>query len=64
VTKRDNFVTYPLLQTAYGVELMKRAIADILSGGVRTKTNGLESKLWSHPTLWGYLRNRITKGVK
>lgn len=64
VTKKDNFLTYPLLQTAVGVVLEGRAVSDILDGTVQTRTNSLESRLWSHPTLWGYLKNRIRYGVK
>ena len=61
---RDNFVTYPLLQLAEGIPLMKKAIADILSGSLNsTKATG-ESKLWSHPGFGQYLWQRIAKGIK
>lgn len=63
-SKKDNFITYPLLQGAKGIELMKKALNDILNGTVQPKKGGTESRLWYHPTIWKYLYVRITKGVK
>ena len=62
--KKDNFVTYPYLQTAQGIVIEKKAIEDIQSGCVKTQTIDSESRLYSHPTLWGYLGNLVFKGVK
>jgi folate-dependent phosphoribosylglycinamide formyltransferase PurN len=61
----DNFVTYPLLQLAAGLPLLERAVRAALRGEVVTKAppEG-ESRLWSHPTLWGYLWLRLRRGVK
>ena len=64
ITPRDNFATYPFLQMAAGIELEKKAIADIINGCAKTVDPQLESKLYSHPTLCQYLKNRIKKGVK
>ena len=61
---KDNFITYPLLQVAEGIRLMKKAVTDILNDKVAPKKGGPESKLWYHPTIWKYLYLRITKGVK
>ncbi|UYZ57435.1 formyl transferase [Hymenobacter latericus] len=58
-TSEDNFVTYPLLQLAAGLPLLKKAVRDALIGALQLK-NAPEgkSRLWSHPTLAEYLRNR------
>ncbi len=61
---RDNFVTYPYLQTASGVALEKKAISDIQNGCLKLQPSGPESRLYSHPTLWAYLGSLIFKGVK
>lgn len=60
----DNFVSYTYLQMAKGIELMKKAIDSILIGQAKVVTNNLDSKLWSHPTIWFYLKHRIFHGVK
>lgn len=64
-TKRDTFVTYPFLQLATGIPLLKEALREILSGSLSLKSNPPgDSALWSHPTMWGYLWHRFRKGVK
>jgi methionyl-tRNA formyltransferase len=63
-TAQDNFVTYPLLQLAAGIPLLKQAVADALDNNISTKKGTEESKLWSHPTIWQYLYNRVFKQVK
>lgn len=64
-TREDSFVTYPLLQLGVGLPLLKKAIEDIRAGrrGDRPAPPGA-SRLWSHPTLWEYLRNRARLGVR
>ena len=64
-SKDDNFVTYPLLQLAEGLPLLKKAINDIFNNKMVIKPNpeGI-SKFWSHPSLWEYLLNRIIYKVK
>src|SRR5690606_14172589 len=57
-TTKDNFVSYQYLQMAKGAELMKLALHDILNSGPKVIKNNLESKIWSHPTLWFYLKHR------
>lgn len=63
-TPKDNFTTYPLLQTAAGIPLMIDAIRSITRGELKTNTGTGESKLWSHPTMWQYLSNKIKSGIK
>ncbi|MBT8308957.1 MAG: formyl transferase [Flavobacteriaceae bacterium] len=64
VTKKDNFATYPMIQTAEGIKMMKLALNDIINDNVNPKKGTEESKLWYHPTLWRYLWTWMTKGVK
>lgn len=63
-TKKDNFITYPLLQVSEGILLMKKALNDIINNTVNPQKGGADSKLWYHPTIWKYLYVRLTKGVK
>lgn len=64
VTEKDNFTTYPYLQLAEGLNLLKEVIKKIERGERPIIKNELDSALWYHPTLWGYLWKRITKAVK
>jgi methionyl-tRNA formyltransferase len=64
-TSRDSFVTYPYLQYAVAMPLLRHAVADLLAG----KANILpppegESRLWSHPTLGEYLSNLVRLQVR
>jgi folate-dependent phosphoribosylglycinamide formyltransferase PurN len=63
-TKEDNFVTYPYLQLAEGLKLLKEVIEKLEREERPVVKNDLDSALWHHPTLWGYLWKRIIKGVK
>ncbi len=62
----DNFTTYPLLQLAVGLGLLKLVLQTILQGErVDPKPTPLGiSRLWSHPTFFQYLGNRFRVGVK
>jgi hypothetical protein len=61
----DNFCTYPLLQIAYARGLLKTAIHDALEGRLGTIPRPAgKSRLWSHPTAFQYLRNRIEYRVR
>ncbi len=65
VTKQDDFSTYPLIQLASGIKLLTKAIENFFNGTLSSqKERNLESILWYHPTIWGYLYHRIFKGVK
>lgn len=64
VTKEDSFVTYPLLQLAKGIPLLKKAIKDIFGNQVEIKFPPVHtSRVWSHPTLFEYIWHRIRYGV-
>lgn len=64
VTKNDNFNTYPYLQMAAAIPLMKKSILDMANKSHKIQTVDLPSQLWSHPTLLEYLKHRILRGVK
>jgi folate-dependent phosphoribosylglycinamide formyltransferase PurN len=63
-TKQDNFITYPYLQLAEGLQLLKDVVQKMERGEKWEVKTGVSSALWHHPTLWGYLWKRATKGVK
>jgi folate-dependent phosphoribosylglycinamide formyltransferase PurN len=63
VTKKDNFNTYPYLQIAKAIPLLKQTIEDFRNNELNEEPKKLESNLYTHPTLYQYLINRI-KGVK
>lgn len=60
----DNFNTYPYLQYAHAIPLIKKAIRDILENKIQIKKNPLDSQLWYHPTIFEYLKYRVLAGVK
>jgi len=64
VSSRDNFVTYPFLQLAEGIILLKKALLDIVANRVKFQKNDLESKVWYHPTIWQYIFYRIVHNKK
>ena len=64
VSNKDNFVTYPLLQLAEGIPLMKKAINNILQNHLILADSSGESRLWYHPGIFQYLYYRIIKGKK
>ena len=64
-TAADNFATYPLLQVGAGLRLLIEALRELAQDRLQTAQPPVaESKLWSHPTLWGYLLCRFRNGVK
>ena len=63
--RNDNFLTYPLLQIANALPLLKHAIHDALTGKLETvRAQDDRSKLWSHPTALQYLKTRSSLGVR
>lgn len=63
--KQDNFITYPLLQMAAGIDLMHKVIEDVKNNRLETQPskNG-NSQLWYHPTLLFYLKTLLRNGIK
>jgi len=64
VTDKDTFNTYPYLQMAAAIPLMKKAINDIANKTYKIQNVDLPSRLWSHPTILEYLKHWILHGVK
>lgn len=62
--RKDNFCTYPLLQTLEGLKCIEDAIVQIETDSIQIKEGASISKLYYHPTITGYLYNRLIKGVK
>lgn len=63
-TTSDNFNTYPLLQMVVGSNLLMKAVNDVITGRIAVIEGPSGDRRWYHPTLWEYLINRITKGVR
>jgi methionyl-tRNA formyltransferase len=64
ISSEDNFSTYPFIQLAEGIILLKQALTDIFSNKVVFEKNNLESKIWHHPTITQYLYYRLVHKVK
>jgi methionyl-tRNA formyltransferase len=67
VTGDDSFATYPFLHLAAGVPLVVAVVKEALAGTQLIGSRPMEcggSRLWYHPTLWGYLSVRRSRGVK
>jgi phosphoribosylglycinamide formyltransferase 1 len=60
----DNFSTYPILQLAQGLSLMRDALRDVAVGGLNPRVSDGPSRQWYHPTLFGYWKTRLQRGVK
>ena len=55
-TAEDNYSTYPYLQLVAALPLLQRAACDAVAGTMRAEKVDLPSHLWSHPTLWHYIK--------
>lgn len=66
VGPHDNFVTYPYLHLATGIPALRTAVRQAFVGSLRPEYNprNLPSRLRTHPTLWSYLKGRLTRGVR
>jgi len=67
ITPKDNFMSYTYLQLAKALPLLKKAIRDIESDSLTSTAHTKEAvnnKLFYHPTLWFYLYNRWSRGIK
>jgi hypothetical protein len=64
-TADDSFVTYPIMQLATGLPLLKDAVERALDGRVEVLPPPTgKSRLWSHPTVLEYLWHRARRGVR
>jgi folate-dependent phosphoribosylglycinamide formyltransferase PurN len=64
ITTEDNFATYGYLQLGVGLRLLKSAVQNFFEKTLVPVEKKLDSVLWHHPTLWGYISKRIFKKVK
>jgi formyl transferase-like protein len=62
-TAADNYATFPYLQLAAVLPLMEQAARDALAGKLAPQTVDLPSRLWSHPTIWGYVAAGLRRGA-
>ena len=62
-TERDNYATFPYLQIAAALPLLERAARDAIAGALAPTEVDLPSRLWSHPTFWGYIRAGLRRGA-
>ena len=65
ITGKDNFVTYPYIQTGVGILLMEDTINKIKNNNIDCykKPNSI-SNVYTHPTFTEYLYNYFVKNVK
>lgn len=59
----DNYATLSHLQLAAALPLIENATRDAIAGTIRPYKIDLPSRLWSHPTLWGYLATGMRRGA-
>jgi folate-dependent phosphoribosylglycinamide formyltransferase PurN len=64
----DSIVTYPYLHLAAGLPLLSDAVRSVLDGQhlapIGDESPEPDSRLFTHPTLWGYLRLWAARGVR
>ncbi len=60
----DGYHTFPALQLAAGVPLLREAVVAAGAGRLTTIEVGGESRLYYHPTIGAYLRNRRRLGLR
>ena len=59
----DNYATFPYLQLAAVLPLLEQAARDALAGKLVPQNVDLPSRLWSHPTIWGYVAAGLRRGA-
>jgi phosphoribosylglycinamide formyltransferase-1 len=66
VSPDDSIATYGYLHVAAGLQVLVDAVRDAQRGILRPRgsISAAPSRVWSHPTVWGYLAGRVTKGVR
>lgn len=64
-TEKDNFNTYPYLQTNKAIGLLQNVIDNVKKFNLQEKEPiTKESNLWYHPTIFEYIKNYLKYGVK
>lgn len=59
VKREDNFVTYPYIQAGEGIKLEIEVLKEYeKTRKIATQKVDLPSMIWSHPTIWQYIKNR------
>jgi folate-dependent phosphoribosylglycinamide formyltransferase PurN len=66
IGKEDNFATYPYLHLAHGIPALVDVIKAELNGVPmgQSKSMQISSRLRHHPTLWQYVRYRLSSGIR
>ncbi len=65
ITNKDNFVTYPYIQTGVGILLMEDTINKFKNKNLHCyRKDSSISNLYTHPTFTEYLYNYFVKNVK
>ena len=62
-TEKDNFATYPMLQLAAALPILKEAVARALDGTLTIQRTSGPSGVWYHPTIFQYLSGRL-RGIR
>jgi hypothetical protein len=62
-SERDNYATFSHLQLAAALPLIEQAARDSIAGSLAPRKVELPSRLWSHPTLWGYVAAGLRRGA-
>jgi folate-dependent phosphoribosylglycinamide formyltransferase PurN len=60
---RDNYATFPYLQLVAALPLIAQAAQDAVDGTLNPRKVDLPSRLWSHPTLSGYVATGLRRGA-
>jgi len=59
----DNYAPFPYLQLATVLPLLEQAARDAIDGKLNPQSVNLPSQLWSHPTIWSYLKAGLRRGA-
>jgi len=60
----DNYLTYAFLHVAKEIELLKKAIPQVIKKEFQITQNEIKYKLRYGPTIWGYVFNRFVRNIK
>lgn len=57
-SQKDNFVTYPVIQVAIGINALKEVLRTVQGGNHKATEHTSKGKMYYQPTIWQYLRGR------